>query len=93
VFGELKAATAEELATTHLVRAYELGLLAAWRSGGLPARRWVLGREQRCPEARCRHNDQSGPLAMGEAFPSGHDVPPVHVGCTCATVPVVRPDP
>jgi hypothetical protein len=90
VFTELKGATAEELAATHLIRAYELGLLDAWRAGDVPARRWVMGREPRCPEARCRHNDQAGNLALGAAFPSGHDAPPVHVGCTCTTVPVTE---
>jgi hypothetical protein len=90
VFTELKGATAEELAATHLIRAYELGLLDAWRAGDVPARRWVMGREPRCPEARCRHNDQAGNLALDTAFPSGHDAPPVHVGCTCTTVPVTE---
>ena len=87
VFSEFKGAQAEELAATHLIRAYELGLLAAWSYGGIGARQWVLGREPRCPEGRCRYNDQGGPVAVGESFASGHDVPPVHVGCTCTTVP------
>ncbi len=91
VFGELKGTSAEELAATHLIRAYELGMLRAWRAGGVTARRWVLGREPRCPEARCRSNDQSGALGLDQPFPSGHDVPPVHVGCTCTTVPVTEP--
>jgi hypothetical protein len=89
VFSELKGTSAEELAATHLIRAYEMGLLGQWQRGGIKARQWVLGREPRCPEARCRQNDQTGPLPLGEPFPSGHDVPPVHVGCTCTTVPVV----
>lgn len=88
VFAELKGTVAEELATTHLMRAYELGLLDAWAAGGITHRRWVLGREPRCPEARCRHNDQAGVVAMGESYPSGHEVPPVHVGCNCTTIPI-----
>lgn len=88
VFAELKGTVAEELATTHLMRAYELGLLDAWTAGGITHRRWVLGREPRCPEARCRHNDQAGVVAMGESYPSGHEVPPVHVGCNCTTIPI-----
>ena len=87
VFGEFKGAQAEELAATHLIRAYEYGLLGAWTSGGVGARRWVMGREPRCPEAKCRSNDQSGAVAVTESFPSGHDVPPVHIGCTCTTIP------
>ncbi len=87
VFSEFKGASAEELAATHLIRAYEQGLLGAWRAGGISARRWVMGREPRCPEAKCRTNDQGGAVAVGDQFPSGHDVPPIHVGCTCTTVP------
>ncbi|MPZ73879.1 MAG: DivIVA domain-containing protein [Nitriliruptorales bacterium] len=86
-FSEFKGAQAEELAATHLIRAYEQGLLAAWSAGGIDGRRWVLGREPRCPEARCRTNDKGGDVPVGEPFPSGHDVPPVHVGCTCTTIP------
>lgn len=86
VFSDFKGAQSEELAATHLIRAYEQGLLGAWRSAGVAARTWVLGREPRCPEAKCRANDL-GPVAVGEAFPSGHEVPPVHVGCTCTTIP------
>ncbi|MDP8969677.1 MAG: hypothetical protein M3N52_04105, partial [Actinomycetota bacterium] len=87
VFGELKGPRAEELAASHLVHAYELGMLDAWSAGGVTSRRWVLGKEPRCPEGRCRHNDRTGALPIGQAFPSGHDVPPVHVGCTCTTLP------
>ncbi|MDQ3974484.1 MAG: hypothetical protein M3276_09165, partial [Actinomycetota bacterium] len=87
VFGELKGPRAEELASSHLVHAYELGLLDAWSAGGVSHRRWVLGKEPRCPESRCRHNERSGPLPVGQPFPSGHEVPPVHVGCTCTTLP------
>ncbi|HVM00494.1 MAG TPA: DivIVA domain-containing protein [Egibacteraceae bacterium] len=93
VFAELRSSVAEELATTHLMRAYELGLIDAWAAGGITHRRWVLGREPRCPEARCRHNDQAGVVAMGATYPSGHEVPPVHVGCSCTTVPVSESSP
>jgi len=87
VFSDFKGAQSEELAATHLIRAYEQGLLGAWKEGGIAARRWVMGREPRCPEARCRANDQGGAVPVTQAFASGHDVPPVHVGCTCTTVP------
>ena len=88
VFAELKGTAADELSATHLIRAYELGLLDTWQAGGVSHRRWLLGREPRCPEGRCRQNDHSGEVAVTEPFPSGHDVPPVHVGCTCTTIPV-----
>jgi DivIVA domain-containing protein len=87
VFSEFKGAQSEELAATHLIRAYEHGLLGAWANGGVAARVWVMGREPRCPEAKCRTNEGSGAVAVGDSFPSGHDVPPIHVGCTCTTIP------
>lgn len=88
VFAELKATVAEELAATHLAGSYELGLLDTWAAGGITHRRWVLGKEPRCPEGRCRHNDQVGVVPVGETYPSGHETPPIHVGCTCTTIPV-----
>lgn len=91
VFSELKGSVAEELAGGHIIRAYELGLLDAWTAGGITHRRWVLGREPRCPEARCRQNDRAGVVAIGERYPSGHEVPPIHVGCNCTTIPVSEP--
>jgi DivIVA domain-containing protein len=91
VFSDLKQAASEEWAATHLVRCYELGLLDAWAAGDIAQRRWVLGAEPRCPEARCRHNGQAGALPLGEAFPSGHVAPPVHPGCTCTTLPALEP--
>lgn len=93
VFAELRGTAAEELAAMHLLHSYELGLVDAWTAGGVTHRRWVLGREPRCPEARCRHNSQAGVLPMGAAYPSGHEVPPVHVGCTCTTIPISEPPP
>lgn len=90
VFAELKGTAADELSATHLIRAYELALLDTWQAGGITHRRWLLGREPRCPEGRCRQNDHSGAVAVTDPFPSGHDVPPVHVGCTCTTIPVLE---
>lgn len=87
VFAELRASTASELAATHLIRAYELGLLDAWAAGETSSRRWVLGPEARCPEQRCESNERAGLVGVAEVFPSGHEAPPVHVGCTCTTVP------
>lgn len=87
VFGELKGFVADDLAAAHLVRAYEQGLLDAWAAGDVEGRRWVLGREARCPEGRCRQNDEDAVVALVESFPSGHRTPPVHSGCTCTTLP------
>ena len=89
VFGELKQTVADELSATHLVRAFEAGMHDAWAASGVPARKWVQGREPRCPEARCRTNDQSGAVRLGDPFPSGHPYPPVHPGCTCTTEPII----
>lgn len=88
VFGELRQSAAEDLASAHLLGAFEAGMHHAWSAAGVTARRWVLGREPRCPEGRCRTNDQGGPVALDHPFPSGHAHPPVHMGCTCTTEPL-----
>lgn len=90
VFSDLKSTAADELSAVHLIRAYELGMLDAWAAGGIRQRAWVLGRELRCPEGRCRSNDESGLVDVNRTFPSGHEVPPLHAGCTCTTVPALE---
>jgi DivIVA domain-containing protein len=90
VFGEIKQATTDEWADIYLVRDFELGQLDAWAAGGITHREWVVGQEPRCPEGRCRQNGQHAVQAIGTVFPTGHEAPPVHAGCTCTTVPVIE---
>ena len=87
VFAELRGTVVDELATAALVGGYERGQLHAWGAQGISRRTWVLGREPRCPEGRCRLNAGAGELPLDDPFPSGHLAPPVHPGCTCTTAP------
>jgi DivIVA domain-containing protein len=90
-FLELENNAADEWSMTHLLHAYEQGLLDAWAAGGVSRRRWVVGAEPDCPDGRCRENGQAGDVPVGDPFPSGHDTPPVHAGCSCTTVPTGEP--
>jgi DivIVA domain-containing protein len=90
VFGETKEAPVEEQSAIALLRCYETGLRAAWVSAdGIAERRYALATEPPCLDPRCAENDRIGPVAVEAAFPSGHDVPPVRIGCNCTTVPVI----
>lgn len=87
VFSELKEEPVEEQSALALLRIYEDGLLSAWQSGGVEARRWVPVSEHGCGDPRCHDNHRAGPVPLGQPFPSGHIAPPVRNGCNCTTVP------
>jgi DivIVA domain-containing protein len=87
VFSDAKEAPVEERSALALLRAYEHGLLDAWRASSLTRRRWALAAEPPCPEPRCRDNDRAGALPFDAVFPSGDAVPPARIGCNCTTVP------
>jgi DivIVA domain-containing protein len=89
VFSDLKEEPVEELSALALLRTYEEGLAAAWQVGGPTHRHWALAAEPACTDARCAANNRSGPAPLGAPFPSGHDAPPVRVGCNCTTVPLI----
>ena len=38
------------------------------------------------PSPDCEDNALAGPTALGEAFPSGHQWPPMHPGCRCLLI-------
>ncbi len=69
--------------------AYHAGLLAGVAKGH--TLRWVLDdADAACPE--CADNALAGPVARGDAYPTGHRHPPAHDGCRCALRPVAEPD-
>jgi hypothetical protein len=48
--------------------------------------RWVIDpSEPAC--ADCEDNSLAGPMAAGEAYPTGHTMAPAHPGCRCLTLP------
>jgi len=51
--------------------------------------RWVFVEADRgCPDGH--DNELAGPLAVGEVFPSGAQMPPIAPGCRCLLVPADR---
>ncbi|MGH9195322.1 MAG: DivIVA domain-containing protein, partial [Acidimicrobiia bacterium] len=64
--------------------AFHLGLIEAWHGSGRAQKVWIVsGDEIDCPRSVCQTNASSGPVDLSTAFPSGHQVPPAHGGCTC----------
>ncbi len=49
--------------------------------------RWMVDPTGPCG-SDCADNALAGEVETGEAFPTGHTHPPVHVACTCKLVPV-----
>jgi hypothetical protein len=52
---------------------------------GTPMRWTIDPSEPAC--ADCEDNSLAGPVAAGEAYPTGHTMAPAHPGCRCLTVP------
>lgn len=84
---QLSQTTLPELGALALLQCYERGLADAWRAAGVTHRKWLHAAEPECPDPRCADNARHGPVPMDEPFPSGHDAPPVRVGCACSTLP------
>lgn len=64
--------------------AYHQGMIDGWSSSEGAGKRWVLSTdEQECPNDICRRNADAGAVVLKAAFPSGHQAPPAHGGCTC----------
>jgi cell division septum initiation protein DivIVA len=87
VFRDLKGPVIETVVDRHLTRVYGEATIDGWKASGVTEVEWVLGDESRCPEGMCRANEAEGAIAVGSDFPSGHPVPQVHEGCTCALLP------
>jgi len=65
-------------------RAFGLGIRAA-----IPAAtglRWYCGPGD-APCSDCNDNQLEGPIAAGDAFPTGQSVAPAHPGCRCLALP------
>lgn len=74
------------IALTELNRAWNEGLVAAFKAAGIPKVRWVTHSADPCPE--CIENEAYGPNWLGQPFPSGAIAPPDHPHCQCELVPV-----
>ncbi len=64
--------------------AFHQGMVAAWKGRGVKQKQWVLSEDEMdCPRDVCKTNEDAGPVAIEDAFASGHIAPPAHGGCTC----------
>ncbi|HVE76993.1 MAG TPA: DivIVA domain-containing protein [Actinomycetota bacterium] len=64
--------------------AFHQGMVAAWKGRGVKQKHWVLSEDEMdCPRDVCKTNEDAGPVAIEDAFASGHIAPPAHGGCTC----------
>lgn len=76
-YREVRSQRLAGLVELHLLGAFGEGQLAAAPAGG--EARWV---SDSCgPD--CLDNALAGPVAFGEAFPTGHVAPPAFPGCRC----------
>jgi hypothetical protein len=81
-YRELRSQRLGDVTTHHVLTAFGMGQLAAAPDGSRA--RWVY---DTCgPD--CLDNALAGPLAFGEAFPTGHTYPPAFEGCRCLLVAV-----
>ncbi len=82
VYREWKTAKAEPLARHHAVAAHSRGRFAASPPGRL---RWVVDPEEGpCPD--CDDNALADGVDKGDAFPTGQQYPPAHLGCRCTII-------
>jgi hypothetical protein len=61
------------------------GGIAVTADPGTPMRWTIDPSEPAC--ADCEDNSLAGPVAAGEAYPTGHTMAPAHPGCRCLTLP------
>jgi hypothetical protein len=83
-YREWKAQRLDELATDLVLSAYGRGAFAAVEPG--QPIRWVTAPSWP-PCAGDAVNTETGPIAGGEVFPTGHRHAPAHAGCRCLIEP------
>ena len=82
-YREWRTQRVDPLVTRAVVTAMNRGVLAALEPG--TSVRWlVVGGDPAC--GICGGNAEADGVPGGEAFPSGHTVPPIHDGCRCVLV-------
>jgi Phage Mu protein F like protein len=76
-------ARAERIGNFEATNAYHRATLEAFKqSGKVDAVRWVTMSDDLVEEI-CEDNEDAGPIAVGDTFPSGDDAPPAHLDCRC----------
>jgi len=81
VFSEQRA---KLIASTEVKFAQARGNIEAWKKSGVVKEvEWVLSADH-TEDDECDANADAGPVAVGEAFPSGDVAPPEHPNCWCS---------
>lgn len=83
VFRVWKGVRTELLGEGLVYASYHQGLVDALKQRRGTKKAWVQAEEQDCPRDVCRSNADAGPIELTSTFPSGHQTPPAHGGCTC----------
>ena len=84
-FREWKGQRVDDAVTFALLAAANRGVLDQLPKNSKV--RWVVAAGD-SPSPDCEDNALGGPIDRGGAFPTGHNVPPLHPGCHCAVLPV-----
>jgi len=79
------------IARTETIRSLNQGELRIYKDSGVVEMvEWMTAGDDLVSED-CQENEDEGPIALGEDFPSGDDAPPAHPNCRCALAPVFAP--
>ncbi|MDQ1401888.1 MAG: hypothetical protein QOG03_204 [Actinomycetota bacterium] len=82
-YREWKSQRIERVTSDHVVSSFSRGAYAA--TSEATSQRWVVDDvDGPCPD--CDDNALAGPMARGQAFPTGQVHPPAHPGCRCVLV-------
>jgi SPP1 gp7 family putative phage head morphogenesis protein len=85
------AARAATIARTETIAANNRGNLDGCKASGAAAGKEWLTAQDDLVEEICEENEDEGPIALDEDFPSGEDCPPAHQNCRYALLPVTEP--
>jgi hypothetical protein len=79
-------ARAMTIATTEMARGMMVATMDTYNDYGVGQVEWI-GID---PCESCAENEDAGPIALGDAFPSGDTEPPAHPNCRCTISPVIE---
>lgn len=86
--GAFSDARAEMIARTEIIRANNLGHMAAYHNAGIEQKAWSTAQDETtCPI--CTGNQDQGAIPIDDEFESGDQAAPAHPNCRCVIVPIV----
>lgn len=87
-FRDWRGSRVEGVAGDFVAHAFASATRAGASSNGVLVSWLVDDGESRCPD--CDDNALAGAQTPGEPFPTGHVDPPIHPGCRCVLVPLLK---